>query len=594
MPHLGCSRDKRTLQERLMTKTIKLILKNLDACQRRDMRRVVMFAFCSALLELVTVASLYPITRLAFLGDLPEGLVADIPAVFGLTTLRSVGLFWAGFTLATVFVSLIVRLIALYIQTKFVQTVRHTISLRLFTAYMSQPYTFFLRHHSSELTKNTLQEVDHFSVSGVNALISFAVSLGTILATLELMFLFAPGPTLIFVFAAIVLYVLFYLGVARRNVRAALERFNANKTRNFVVSESFAMFKEVKANNSEAFFLKTFEPASLMFSKSMIVFDIFANLPRYFIETLLFGGVAGAIGFAFLTMGENVTLSNALPTIAVAMGATVRILPASQTLYRNLNSLRHCAPAVQSIDQVLALRTQQFTVKHSQEVMSFQTDIVFDAVSFQHDGADRPALADVTVRIPRGAHVGIVGETGSGKSTFLDALMGLLEPTDGAIYVDGTRLESDRLAAWRGNIGYVPQQVVLTDGTIAQNIALGMEDEDIDLERVAHAARIAQAAEFIEKLPAGFHAQVGERGVQLSGGQRQRLSIARALYKDPEVLIFDEATSALDQDTERRVVNAIRKSAANSTLIMVAHRQETLAGCDQRIELSEGRLINRF
>lgn len=575
-----------------MKATISLILRNLDASQRRDMRRVVFIAFAAALLELVTVASLYPLTRIAFLGDAPDGIITNIPAALGATTIRSVGLFWAGFTLITVFVSLIVRLTALYRQTRFVHIVRHATSRRLFATYLGQPYKFFLQHHSSELTKNTLQEVDLFAVAGVNGLISVAVSLSTIMVTLGLMLLFSPGPTMICALAAVVLYVLFYLGVSRPNARAARNRFEANRHRNFVVSESFAMFKEVKANNSEAYFIKAFEPASLLFSKSMIVFDIIANLPRYFIETLLFGGMAVSIGGAFLMMDQGVARGAALPTIAVALGATVRILPASQSLYRNLNSLRNCAPAVQNIDTVLALETGLSETDQKADALDFQSDIAFDGVSFRHAGADQNSLTDLTVRIQRGAHVGIVGETGAGKSTFLDLLMGLLAPSDGAILVDGVKLGSTERPRWRCNIGYVPQQVVLTDGTIAQNIALGFDENDIDLDRVAHVARIAQASEFIDQLPDRLQSRVGERGVQLSGGQRQRLCIARALYQDPEVLILDEATSALDHETERRVINAIRDNAANRTLIMVAHRKDTLASCDQRITFVNGCLQN--
>jgi ABC-type bacteriocin/lantibiotic exporter with double-glycine peptidase domain len=575
-----------------MIKLLTSILERLNLRQRRDLRVVVTVAFLAALCELATVASLYPITQIAFSVDKQAMPFSGVPALFSLTSMRDTALFWASVTFSTVIIALVVRVSAQYAQSTFVQKIRHSISSQLFEAYLHKPYEFFLKRNSSELTKNTLQEADMFAVNGINALIGIAVSLSTIGVTLAFLFFLAPGVTSLFIGVALGLYALFYLGISRLTIRAAQDQFDANQKRHFVVKEGFAMFKEIKANNSEAHFYSKFIAPSQRFSQALVVYEIVANLPRYFIETLLFGGMAIAIGMTFLIMGDDVSLNAALPTIAVSVGATVRVLPAAQTLYRHLISIRNAAPTIQMISDVLRYSdTDRVAAAEVTPPLPFEESITFEQVSFRHDGADRESVSDISVDIPRGAHVGISGETGSGKSTFLDLLMGLLNPTAGHLKIDQTIIGSQNRANWRCNIGYVPQQIVLTDGTIAQNITLGTDTDQIDMQRVLSVARIAQIADFIEGLTDKYDTPVGERGVLLSGGQRQRICIARALYRDPRVLIFDEATSALDIETERLVIAAIKDDSQNRTLIMVAHREQTLRDCDVNIRLHDGRAV---
>jgi ABC-type multidrug transport system fused ATPase/permease subunit len=219
--------------------------------------------------------------------------------------------------------------------------------------------------------------------------------------------------------------------------------------------------------------------------------------------------------------------------------------------------------------------------------------IEFRGVDFQYESASSPTLQDINIRIPRKTTVGIRGATGSGKTTLVDLIMGLLMPSAGAILVDGQPLKTEQaVRAWQRRVGYVPQDIYLTDGSIAENIAFGIERDQIDPEAVRRAATMAQIADFVEnQLPNGYETEVGERGVRLSGGQRQRIGIARALYHNPDVLVFDEATSALDNETEAALMQAVHALAHKLTIIMVAHRLSTLDGCDEVVRLEEGRVM---
>jgi ATP-binding cassette subfamily B protein len=282
---------------------------------------------------------------------------------------------------------------------------------------------------------------------------------------------------------------------------------------------------------------------------------------------------------------------SALPLLgALALGAQ-RLLPALQQSY---SAWAGIAGSRVALEETLVFLEQPLPVgggdKHFKS-LSFKDSINFEGVSFQYVNSDRQIINDLSLVINRGARIGIVGGTGCGKSTLLDLLMGLIEPTQGVIRVDGISIAGSYCRTWQQVIAHVPQSIYLADTTLAENIAFGVPPEDIDLERVHEAARQAKIADFIESGHEGYDAHVGERGVRLSGGQRQRIGIARALYKKASVLIFDEATSALDNATEQEVMNAIEALDRDLTVIIVAHRLTTIKYCDSIIELSNGQLV---
>ena len=232
-------------------------------------------------------------------------------------------------------------------------------------------------------------------------------------------------------------------------------------------------------------------------------------------------------------------------------------------------------------------------LKDTSTPITFAKEIVLDNISFSYSADAQPILQDLSLTIPKGSRIGFIGETGSGKSTLLDIIMGLLQPTSGALKIDGDRIDSSNLRAWQKHVAHVPQSIFLADGTIAENIAFGLPLDQIDEVRVRQAAEQAQIHDIIEKLPNGYQTIVGERGVRLSGGQRQRLGIARAIYKQADVIIFDEATSALDNETEKAVMEAIDQLSNELTILVIAHRLSTLKNCTQIIKLPDGQIFNR-
>jgi ATP-binding cassette subfamily B protein len=310
--------------------------------------------------------------------------------------------------------------------------------------------------------------------------------------------------------------------------------------------------------------------------------------PRYVMEAL---GMALIAALAYGLSRQAGGVATALPVLgALALGAQ-RMLPAMQMIYGAWSIVAGSQASLVDVIELLEQPLPAEILQPSFVPLTFQEAIRFDAVRFRY-GNDGPWVLDgLNLTIPKGARVGFVGSTGSGKSTTLDLLMGLLMPAEGELLVDGQPISGNRLRAWQLTIAHVPQSIYLADATLAENIAFGVPPDAIDLERVRQAARHAQIADFIESRPDGYRAYVGERGIRLSGGQRQRIGIARALFKQASVLVFDEATSSLDNNTEKSVMDAIEGLNRSLTILLIAHRLTTLRNCDIVVELKDGRVV---
>jgi ATP-binding cassette, subfamily B, bacterial PglK len=284
-------------------------------------------------------------------------------------------------------------------------------------------------------------------------------------------------------------------------------------------------------------------------------------------------------------------IATALPVLgALAVGAQ-RMLPALQQTYASWASIAGSQGVLADVIELLDQPIPEDLLQPAPEPLQFRTTIRFDRVRFRYSSDGPWVLNGLDLTITKGARLGFVGATGSGKSTAMDLLMGLLEPTDGQILVDSEPLSRNRVRAWQRTIAHVPQSIYLADATLAENIAFGVPPGAVDIERVRRAARQAQIADFIESRPQGYDALVGERGVRLSGGQRQRIGIARALYKRASVLVLDEATSALDNVTEQSVMDAIEGLDRELTILVIAHRLTTVRRCDSIVELQHGRVV---
>jgi ATP-binding cassette subfamily C protein len=363
------------------------------------------------------------------------------------------------------------------------------------------------------------------------------------------------------------------------------------------VSEAFGGIKEVKLRGKEDAFLEQYNAPSKWYSRYQARYRVIKQAPRYVLEAVAFGGI---ILIAVYLIAVQESIQQVIPMLGLYAFAGYRLMPALQQAFKGIASARFNIAALKTLHRDLEERADATARRVSANgetgatgaPLTLNDRLVLDDVSFRYPGAKEPAITNLSLEIPAHTTVGFVGKTGSGKTTTVDLILGLLRPQEGVIAADGTALRGEAIRRWQQSVGYVPQQIYLADDTVARNIAFGVPEEEIDMEQVRDAARRAHIFDFVEEeLPVRWDTVVGERGVKLSGGQRQRIGIARALYHRPSVLVFDEATSALDQATEASVMEAIYALDDNHTILMIAHRLSTVRRADNIVMLERGRKV---
>lgn len=464
-----------------------------------------------------------------------------------------------------------------------------------------RPYTDFLNENSAVLIKKVLGDVLGFTAGVLLPLLDSFARIATIVLLIGTLFLVQPqiaiGATIVFGLFYLIVYKVF--GKWRRATAAGLKI--AQRGSITELKQTLGGIKPIKVHRAEEIFISRFSIHSLQQAKLLSWIGIVGSAPRYFVEPLAFGGVVVVV-MAYASLGQD--LAVILPSLGVMALAGYRLLPALQLLYNQLNQLgtsRHTLDEV--YDEFLAAESSRgrddeghdghFTAPSA---LQWNNAITLDHLSFSYPGTDSPVIDDLTLQIPKNTTLGIIGTTGSGKSTLVDLILGLHIPTAGRILIDDVPLGPGNRRKWRGGIGYVPQDIFLIDDTISANIAFGLSEEEIDPAALIRAAGAAQILDFIEnELPLKWDTIVGENGARLSGGQRQRIGLARALYNQPGLLILDEATSALDLPTEAEVMKAITALQGSMTMLIIAHRLSTIEGCTKRLDLSsrKGSVVER-
>lgn len=569
------------------------ILGFMSVRDRVDAGRLLLVILVSAVVDVLGVASILPFMAIA---AKPE-VVQSNPWIFAFYSWGGFGsvngfLFVVGvvFFLMLVVANVLSALTAWQMY-RFAFSLEHRLSERLLASYLSRQYDFFLGANSSIMTKNILSEpvavVGGIVVPGLQLLARSAVVL------LVLGLLMAVDVVLALSVAVVLgtAYGATYLMI-RKKLLANGQLSNLAHAQNYkAASEALNGFKEIRIRGREESFLARFSRSSSDNANYKVIGFTLSQLPRYAIETIAFGGMLLILVYL---IGVKRDLTNALPLIALYALAGYRLLPAFQQIFHSFSQIRYNYPSLLVLQTELASSSPPPSPASDAlrlQTMPIDRTIEVDQVGFTYPGADFPVLNGVSLCIETNTSVALVGPTGSGKTTLLDIILGLLVPNNGAIRIDGKPLNADQLRRWQMSIGYVPQQIYLTDDTIARNIAFGCSDEELEIEAVVEAAKAANLHGFIaNELPDGYHTLVGERGIRLSGGQRQRIGIARALYHRPRVLVMDEATSALDGITEKAVIDAIQTLSHKLTIIMVAHRLSTVKDCDVIYLLEDGRV----
>ena len=489
-------------------------------------------------------------------------------------------------SLFVVICSTVFKIVTQYAVNRFASLQRHYFSTRLLKTYLQQNYEFFIQRNSATLAKNILSEVDQLiwtMILPALTLMSYGVVL---LSMVGILLLYDPLMAIATAFVLGLFYASIYMLVRKKLTQIGQEFTQANKERYQTCQEALAGIKDVMINNAEHGYIKQFEESSRVFARHIATRETLGQVPLNVIETVGYGCL---IGLAMLLVVSGKEVSHILPVLGLYGFAAYRMLPAAQNMYRAISQIKFSEQVLSVLKPEFALEKDELKhiEKDSTQYLKFENSIRLENISFAYPNRiESPILNNFSLEIRKNSSLGIIGKSGSGKSTLMDIMLGLLFPQQGKVYIDDVELTADNITQWRDLVGYVPQNIYLADKSIAENIAFGVAKIDIDLKRVEFVARQAQIDDFIQsQLPLGYHTLVGERGVMLSGGQRQRIGIARALYKNPQVLLMDEATSALDVETEKAVNESIQSLNGKITMVIIAHRESAVVGCDWIIEI---------
>jgi len=577
-----------------MFSTIKKLREILTRREKMQVSLLLIAIIAMAFSQAVGVASVLPFISLV----MDPSIVFDnrwLLLVYETFNFNSINRFiiFVGITMFAIIVtSNAISAFATWLKLRFAWMNNHRLSRRLLEKYLSMPYAYFLNQNSADLSKNVLTEVNQLTTQYIIPTLN-VITRGLLVIFILAMLLWVD--VLISISAFIILGGAYGVILWRFNKnlkqRGAL-RVEANRMRFKSVSEAFGGIKEIKVLNREPYFLESYSKESFKHARLLSWNAVIGQIPRFALEAVAFGAIIIFV-LVMLIISDNVR--QVIPLASLFAFAGYRLMPALQEIFTSFTQMQFNKAVLDRIYDDF-MRTEEGFLKETfckrtVEPLPFKDNILLKHVSYNYPNTDHPVIEDVNITIKRNTSVAIIGPTGAGKTTLVDIILGLLPPQEGKLIIDNLTIDETNTIKWQRNIGYVPQQIYLSDDTVGCNIAFGVPDHVIDHEKLEKAAKIANIHDFIaDEMPNGYHTLVGERGIRLSGGQRQRIGIARALYHDPEVLVFDEATSALDGVTEDSVLNAMNNAAKLKTLIVIAHRLTTVKNCDQVYLLDRGRI----
>jgi len=578
-----------------MFRLVKDLFSLLDSSQRKRLIVLQFLVVLMAVLEIIGVATIIPFMSLV--GDInqlqQDTLYAKAYQFSGLNS-ENYFIFLLGLcVLSMLFLSTMISMYTTWRLAMFANKIGMEIADRLYSFYLKQNWLFHASGSSAQLTKKIATETQRVT-SGILVPLVHINSKFVLALFLSLsIFVYDPIVASIGTLIISLIYLFLFRGVRSRLQRNGSEISKANEHRFRLMNEGFGGIKEVLLLARDNDFINRFKTTGKIFAYSQGTNQALALVPRYFMELVAFGSMI--ILVLYLVYTNNGDLGRVLPLLSVYALATVKLLPALQQIYGNFAQIKGAAAAFNSIHKDLKESSKNQLIKPNliKGSLKLKDGIELENISFTYPNKDKPALNRLNMYIPVNSVTGIVGPSGSGKSTLIDILLSLIEPNDGYLKVDGKVINEDNKRLWQNAIGFVSQSIFLSEGTIAENIAFGLPQDQINIEQIHKVIKLAHLNELVDNLENGVNTKVGERGVQISGGQRQRIGIARALYHKPDVLVFDEATSSLDGITEKLIMEAIHSFSGKKTIIMIAHRLKTVEKCDQIFFIDNGSTVDK-
>jgi len=568
---------------------------HVSKVRRIQLAGLVFLMMLTSLFEVLSLGALIP-----FIGILtsPEklyslGFVIEIlPINIELLDKKSIQLYITVAFISCIFIAGFLRVILLYFQIKLSHLLGVEFGIKVFSSILSMEYKDHTSSHSSELivAVEKAQELIPYLLQPSLAIISSLMMSVSIFITLLYINYFV---TLITVIFFIVLYLLI-IKTFKHNIRDNSYTLSRESVRSMkILSESLGGIRDIILNGSHKYFISIFEESSYKLQNANANLQILSGTPRFVLETL---GIIIISFLAFWSLSGHSNMIDVIPSIgALALGAQ-RLLPLLQQIYSAWTSiLGNKASISDAVKRFVQGPSSLYFKDSGYDSIRFEKNIKLKGIGFKYSTDTPWILRKTSLEVLKGSRIGIIGQTGGGKSTVLDLIMCLIKPQEGIVEIDGKLIDHNNCRAWHKMISHVPQSIYLSDASVRENIAFGVGEDDIDDELVIKCARNAQISNVIDEMKDGYNTKIGERGVRLSGGQRQRLAIARALYKKSSIIIFDEATSALDNETEKQVMESVYSIDRSITVIIVAHRLSTLEECDliYKVENAEITLVKK-
>ena len=571
------------------------ILKKLNVIMNKKQKRtmgllLVMMVF-GAFLETASISLIIPVMTLV----LSPGAVTEnkwMAAVYTALNMQSTKQFTV-FVMASMVLAFVLKNLFLFLQQKmmyrFVYKNQFETQEKMLRSFVKRDYEFYLNIETSTIQRIIAADV-------VNAYL-LILSLLQIASECIVFFMLAVALLMVdFKMTLVIAGLLVVTLVVIKEVIKPIMHRTGKENQDYAsliyqwLSQTVGGMKEIKIIGRENYFIREYSERGKHYVAAMERLNLFSNAPKLLIETVC---IAGMVAYMLVIVMAGKDLTEMMPALSAFAMAAVRLMPSASRINNQLTQLAYYEPFFMNVSDNLLEETseQNIDMSYAQEVpkLPVQKEITLRDITYAYPNTERLIFDHAEMTIPVGSSVGIVGGSGSGKTTIVDILLGLLKIREGKICADGTDI-MQHYRGWLKNVGYIPQMIFLLDDDIRRNVAFGIPEEEIDEEKLWYALKEAQLDEFIKTLPEGIHTGIGERGIRLSGGQRQRIGIARALYNDPEVLILDEATSALDNDTEAAIMESINRFQGKKTLVIIAHRLQTIEKCDMVYRVEDGKI----